>query len=89
MQKCPARVRRPILPQASPAVLSARAGLTSEFGTGSGDPRLHGRTRAGRCPAGPLHRATLAAAWRPTEDRVRATCGKRVKEELGRLVALG
>ena len=80
-----ARVRRPILPQPCAAVLSARAGLTSEFGTGSGDPRLHGRTRAGRSRAGAIYalvkvpgarvRATLAAAWRPIgRDRSQAVC---------------
>ena len=55
----PARARLPILPQPGAAVLSATAGLTSEFGTGSGDPRLHGRARAGRAPrgAGPGPRA--------------------------------
>ena len=58
--KRPPRVRRPSLPQPGAAVLSARAGLTAEFGTGSGDPRLHGRTRGGRSPAGPLP----APRWR-------------------------
>ena len=59
MKKCPTRVRQPTLPQPGAAVLSATAGLTSEFGTGSGDPRLHGRTRgrhshgSGRVPAPP------------------------------------
>ena len=61
-----ARVRRPILPQPCAAVLSARAGLTSEFGTGSGDPRLHGRTRAGRSPARAVsgRAAPPAPPWR-------------------------
>ena len=68
--KRPARVRRPILPQPGAAVLSARAGLTSEFGTGSGDPRLHGRTRAGRSYGTRVRSPrTLAAAWRPTGPR--------------------
>ena len=47
-RKRPARARLPILPQPGAAVLSATAGLTAEFGTGSGDPRLHGLARAGR-----------------------------------------
>ena len=49
------------------------AGLASEFGTGSGDPRLHGRTRAGRSPArGPLP----ARPWRlhGAPSRATATC---------------
>lgn len=32
------------------AVLSAMAGLTAEFGMGSGDPCLHGRAHAGHWP---------------------------------------
>ena len=51
VEKRPTRARQPPLPQPGAAVLSARAGLTAEFGTGSGDPRLHGRTRAGRSRA--------------------------------------
>ena len=46
-RKHPPRARRPILPRTDSAVLSAMAGLTSEFGMGSGDPRLHGRARGG------------------------------------------
>jgi hypothetical protein len=46
IKKCPARARRPILPQPSAVVLSAMMGLTTEFGTGSGDPHLHGHARA-------------------------------------------
>lgn len=51
--KRPARARRPGLPRAGPAVLSAMAGLTAGFGMGPGDPRLRGRARAGRSPRGP------------------------------------
>ena len=51
--KRPARARRPGLPRACPAVLSAMAGLTAGFGMGPGDPRLRGRARAGRSPRGP------------------------------------
>ena len=57
-------------PAAGAAVLSAMAGLASGFGTGPGDPRLHGRARAGRSapraasPQGARTRATLAAAQR-------------------------
>ena len=72
MPKRPPRARRPILPQPDAAVLSAMAGLTSGFGMGPGDPRLHGRARAGRSRAGlygPVRaagspRATLAVAQR-------------------------
>ena len=42
------------------AVLSAMAGLTAEFGMGSGDPCLHGSARAGcsgRVPGGALKAA--------------------------------
>ena len=67
--KRPARARLPILPQPGAAVLSAKAGLTAEFGTGSGDPRLHGLARAGRSSCG-----TLAAAWRPIGRSGRAGC---------------
>ena len=38
----------PYPPTACAAVLSAMAGLTAEFGMGSGDPCLHGRARDGR-----------------------------------------
>ena len=68
-RKRPARARLPILPQPGAAVLSATAGLTAEFGTGSGDPRLHGLARAGRWSCG-----TLAAAWRPIGRSDRAGC---------------
>ena len=68
-RKRPARARLPILPQPGAAVLSATAGLTAEFGTGSGDPRLHGLARAGRSSCG-----TLAAAWRPIGRSDRAGC---------------
>ena len=71
-KKRPARARLPILPQPCAAVLSATAGLTAEFGTGSGDPRLHGLARAGRSSCG-----TLAAAWRPIGRSDRAGHARR------------
>ena len=71
-EKRPARARLPILPQPGAAVLSATAGLTAEFGTGSGDPRLHGLARAGRSSCG-----TLAAAWRPIGRSDRAGHARR------------
>ena len=74
-EKRPARARLPILPQPGAAVLSATAGLTAEFGTGSGDPRLHGLARAGRSSCG-----TLAAAWRPIGRSGRAGCAIGVYE---------
>ena len=50
------------------AVLSAIGGLTAGFGMGPGDPSLHGRAHAGRCPHGDGSldrvRATLTVAWR-------------------------
>ena len=60
------------------AVLSAMAGLTAEFGMGSGDPCLHGRAH-GTCslsrPAAPDEARALAAAWRPqrADDRAGGT----------------
>ena len=46
-KKSPLRVRRPILPHHYNVVPSAMVGLTTEFGMGSGDPHLRGRTREG------------------------------------------
>ena len=59
--------RRPGLPRADPAVLSARWGLASGFGTGPGVPPMlwpltGGRRPPLRCP-GSISRA-LGAAWR-------------------------
>lgn len=59
--------RRPGLPRAGPAVLSARWGLASGFGTGPGVPPMlwpltGGRRPPLRCPVS-LSRA-LGAAWR-------------------------
>ena len=78
------------------AVLSAMAGLTSEFGMGSGDPRLSGSARRGRsvygrCPCGaapsrrpwPLHARTWSHL--PARTHRFMPC---LEEELGRLVAL-
>ena len=75
--KRPPRAERPILPRPGVAVLSARRGLTSEFGMASGEPPLHGSARGGRSaslrprsregpgraflPGGPLSRR---APWR-------------------------
>ena len=44
----PSRARRPYLPGPGAPVHPAMAGLTAEFGMGSGDPRLPGRAREGR-----------------------------------------
>ena len=65
IEKRPPRARRPALPQPRAAVLSAKAGLTAEFGMGSGDPRLCGCAHAGRSRPHAGTRATLGAAWRP------------------------
>ena len=65
--------RRPGLPRADPAVLSARWGLASGFGTGPGVPPMlwpltGGRRPPLRCPVS-LSRA-LGAAWRIGEIRL-------------------
>ena len=97
--------RRPGLPRADPAVLSARWGLASGFGTGPGVPPMlwpltGGRRPPLRCPGSHSTRA-LGAAWRIGEvtrghprartARERMSRGPRgaVPEELGRLVRLG
>ena len=59
--------RRPGLPRAGPAVLSARWGLASGFGTGPGVPPMlwpltGGRRPPLRCPGS--HLRALGAAWR-------------------------
>ena len=96
--------RRPGLPRAGPAVLSARWGLASGFGTGPGVPPMlwpltGGRRPPLRCPGS--HLRALGAAWRIGEvtrghprartARERMSRGPRgaVPEELGRLVRLG
>ena len=97
--------RRPGLPRAGPAVLSARWGLASGFGTGPGVPPMlwpltGGRRPPLRCPGS--HLRALGAAWRigkVTRGHPRARTalssaksrGPRgaVPEELGRLVRLG
>ena len=97
--------RRPGLPRADPAVLSARWGLASGFGTGPGVPPMlwpltGGRRPPLRCPGSHSTRA-LGAAWRigkmtrghprARTARERMSRGPRgaVPEELGRLVRLG
>ena len=47
-RETPSASAAPYPPADCTAVLSAMAGLTSEFGMGSGDPRLSGRARGGR-----------------------------------------
>ena len=97
--------RRPGLPRAGPAVLSARWGLASGFGTGPGVPPMlwpltGGRRPPLRCPVS--HTRALGAAWRigettrghPRARTARMSAGSRgprgaVPEELGRLVRLG
>ena len=49
-KKHPLRAERPILPRPGAAVLSAKRGLTAEFGMGSGDPPLCGSARGGCSP---------------------------------------
>ena len=53
-EKRPLRAERPVLPRPRAAVLSARRGLTAEFGMGSGDPPLCGSAR-GRRSRGQLY----------------------------------
>ena len=97
--------RRPGLPRAGPAVLSARWGLASGFGTGPGVPPMlwpltGGRRPPLRCPVS--HTRALGAAWRigevtrghPRARTALSSAGSRgprgaVPEELGRLVRLG
>ena len=97
--------RRPGLPRADPAVLSARWGLASGFGTGPGVPPMlwpltGGRRPPLRCPGS--HLRALGAAWRiGGSDSGASSCPDRawsagsrgprgaVPEELGRLVRLG
>ena len=78
----------PYPPTDSTAVLSAKRGLTAEFGMGSGDPPLYGRARRGLSLQGSLcacQMRTLGVAWRA---RIRSVSPDRVDEELGRLVPL-
>ena len=97
--------RRPGLPRADPAVLSARWGLASGFGTGPGVPPMlwpltGGRRPPLRCPGVPLtcpggrmaHRKDDSGASScPDRASERMSRGPRgaVPEELGRLVRLG
>lgn len=82
MGKRPLRAERPVLPRPRAAVLSARWGLTAEFGMGSGDPPLHGSARGRRSRAAlyePLPGGggtAPAPPWRPhARDGSRsATC---------------
>ncbi len=77
------------------AVLSAMAGLTAEFGMGSGDPCLHGRAH-GTCSLIARRRLTGRAPWRlhgalnvPTTAPAEPSAGQvRRSEELGLLVPL-
>ena len=97
--------RRPGLPRAGPAVLSARWGLASGFGTGPGVPPMLWPLTGGRrppylrcpgvsytCPGGRMaHRGGDSGASSCPD---RASAGSRgprgaVPEELGRLVRLG
>ena len=94
-EKRPLRAERPVLPRPGAAVLSARWGLTAEFGMGSGDPPLHGsargrRSRGNRMPSEgpgdpPRHPGGCMRATRPSLDLDRSLGNE---EELGLLVAL-
>lgn len=97
--------RRPGLPRAHPAVLSARWGLASGFGTGPGVPPMLWPLTGGRrppftvswvslaCPGGRMaHRGDrLGGILVPGPRTERMSRGPRgaVPEELGRLVRLG
>ena len=67
-EKRPLRAERPVLPRPGAAVLSARWGLTAEFGMGSGDPPLHGSARGrrsrGNCAPSEGARGSPAPPWR-------------------------
>ncbi len=76
--------RRPGLPRAGPAVLSARWGLASGFGTGPGVPPMlwpltGGRRPPLRCPGS--HLRALGAAWRiGGVDSGASSCPDRARE---------
>ena len=76
--------RRPGLPRADPAVLSARWGLASGFGTGPGVPPMlwpltGGRRPPLRCPVS--HLRALGAAWRiGGSDSGASSCPDRASE---------
>ena len=77
--------RRPGLPRAGPAVLSARWGLASGFGTGPGVPPMlwpltGGRRPPLRCPVS--HTRALGAAWRIGKgtDSGASSCPDRASE---------
>ena len=76
--------RRPGLPRAGPAVLSARWGLASGFGTGPGVPPMlwpltGGRRPPLRCPVS--HTRALGAAWRIGKyDSGASSCPDRAHE---------
>ena len=76
----PPRARLPSLPRTSSAVLSATAGLTAGFGTGPGDPRLHGRARGGRSPA--------AGIFSLPRSPSRGDPGGRMAQKLRRRIAM-
>ena len=72
--KRPLRAERPVLPRPGAAVLSARRGLTAEFGMGSGDPPLCGSAR-GRRSRGQLYVARPGpGSTRRPGGRMRAPC---------------
>ena len=97
--------RRPGLPRADPAVLSARWGLASGFGTGPGVPPMLWPLTGGRRPPFTVSWVDICVPWGPhgewegvTRGHPRArTAHERmsrgprgaVPEELGRLVRLG
>ena len=87
--------RTPYPPTDYTAVLSAKRGLTTEFGMGSGDPPLHGSARGRRSRGNrlavrggrdnPRHPGGCMRATRPSLDLDRSLGNE---EELGLLVAL-
>ena len=81
--------RRPGLPRADPAVLSARWGLASGFGTGPGVPPMlwpltGGRRPPLRCPG--VYSRALGAAWRIGKgtDSGASSCPDRASERMSR-----
>ena len=97
--------RRPGLPRASPAVLSARWGLASGFGTGPGVPPMLWPLTGGRRPPYLGDRESYRVPWGPHGEEEKVTRGHLLvpgiahvarpaaaevrPEELGRLVRLG
>ena len=67
--------RRPGLPRAGPAVLSARWGLASGFGTGPGVPPMLWPLTGGRRPPFTVSWVDICVPWGPHGEREGVTRG--------------